>query len=78
MKIRIGNGVDIHKLEKGLPFVLGGIKIRSSLGIKGHSDGDVLLHSIVDSLLGSVALGDIGTYFPSNKKNGKIVLAVFF
>ena len=66
MKYRIGNGIDSHKLEKGLPLIIGGISIPFSKGSKGHSDGDVLFHAIVDAILGSLALGDIGKYFPSD------------
>ena len=68
MNFRIGNGVDIHQLVENSPFILGGVKIKSDFGIKGHSDGDIVIHSIVDSLLGALALGDIGTFYPSNKK----------
>ena len=68
MNIRIGHGIDIHQFEKNIPFILGGIPIHYSFGIKGHSDGDVLIHALVDALLGAVSLGDIGTYFPSNSK----------
>ena len=71
MDFRIGHGVDIHKLKKNIPLILGGVTIESSYGIVGHSDGDVLIHSIVDAILGSVSLGDIGTYFPSNKQKSK-------
>tara|TARA_B100000959_G_C14853137_1_gene570981 strand:+ start:63 stop:560 length:498 start_codon:yes stop_codon:yes gene_type:complete len=71
MNIRIGHGIDIHQLKKNIPFILGGIQIKSSIGIKGHSDGDVLLHALVDALLGSLSLGDIGTYFPSNSSKWK-------
>ena len=68
MDIRAGHGVDIHKLEKNIPFIIGGIKIDADVGIKGHSDGDVLIHAIVDALLGSLSLGDIGSFFPSTSK----------
>ena len=68
MNFRIGHGFDVHPLQKDCPFILGGILIKSTLGIKGHSDGDILMHAIVDALLGSLALGDIGTLFPSNQK----------
>ena len=66
MKIRIGHGVDIHKLAPNIPLILGGITIPSTMGSKGHSDGDVVIHSLVDAILGSLALGDIGTFFPSD------------
>ena len=66
MNIRIGHGVDFHQLKNGLPLILGGIKVQSSKGIVAHSDGDIVIHAIVDSILGALALGDIGTYFPSS------------
>ena len=64
--IRTGIGYDIHKLKEGLPLIIGGINIKSSLGSVGHSDGDALIHAIVDSLLGASGLGDIGNFFPSD------------
>ena len=66
MQYLIGNGVDVHQLEEGIPLVIGGVSIPSTKGSKGHSDGDVLFHAIVDAILGSLALGDIGIYFPSD------------
>ena len=66
MNMRIGHGVDFHQLKNGLPLILGGIKVQSSKGIIAHSDGDIVIHAIVDSILGALALGDIGTYFPSS------------
>ena len=71
MKIRIGNGVDVHKLETNIPLIIGGISIPFFKGSKGHSDGDVLFHSIVDAILGALSLGDIGTHFPSSDKRWK-------
>jgi len=65
---RIGIGYDVHKLELGEDFIIGGVKIFSDFGSVGHSDGDALIHAIVDALLGSSGLGDIGKYFPSNNK----------
>ena len=62
--MRIGFGSDIHKLEKGVPLIIGGVDIDSDLGSVGHSDGDALLHAVTDSVLGALALGDIGTHFP--------------
>ena len=70
-KLRIGFGYDIHKLVKGRPLFLGGIKIPYSKGLLAHSDGDVLLHAICDSLLGSAGLGDIGKHFPNTDKKYK-------
>ena len=71
MDFRVGYGIDVHKLKKNIPLIIGGIKIKSSYGIEGHSDGDVLIHAIVDSILGALSLGDIGTYFPSNNNKWK-------
>ena len=64
MSFRIGLGYDVHPFEEGRDLMLGGVKIESKKGLKGHSDADALLHSITDALLGSLALGDIGTHFP--------------
>lgn len=64
MTIRIGNGYDIHKLEKGRPLILGGVNIPHELGLLGHSDADALTHAIMDAMLGALSLGDIGHYFP--------------
>lgn len=61
---RVGFGYDVHKLVKGRNLVLGGVKIPHQLGLEGHSDADVLVHAIIDSLLGAGALGDIGHHFP--------------
>lgn len=63
---RAGLGYDIHRLKKGRPLVLGGVRIKSPAGLDGHSDADVLIHSIMDSLLGAAGLKDIGIYFPNN------------
>ena len=60
---RIGFGNDIHRLEKGLPLVLGGIRIESDYGAVGHSDADALAHAVTDAILGALALGDIGSHF---------------
>lgn len=62
--IRIGHGYDVHQLVEGRDLILGGVKIPHTLGLLGHSDADVLLHAISDSLLGALALGDIGKHFP--------------
>lgn len=62
--LRIGNGYDIHRLVGDRPLILGGITIPHHLGLDGHSDADVLTHSIMDALLGALSLGDIGHYFP--------------
>lgn len=66
MKIRIGQGIDFHRLEKDLNLWLGGVKIPSDKGCVAHSDGDVLLHAICDALLGAAGLRDIGYYFPDS------------
>ena len=66
MDIRVGNGYDTHPLIKGEKLILGGINIPHNKGIKGHSDGDALIHSIIDSLLGAISKRDIGYHFPSS------------
>ena len=65
-KFRIGNGYDIHRLIEGRELIIGGVKLShpKNLGLDGHSDADVLSHSIMDALLGALSLGDIGKYFP--------------
>ena len=64
-KFRIGNGYDIHRLVAGRKLIIGGVVLEhpDNLGLDGHSDADVLIHSVMDSLLGALALGDIGKYF---------------
>lgn len=62
--MRIGYGYDSHRFEEGRPLMLGGVHIPGSPGLKGHSDADVLLHAVIDALLGAAALGDIGSHFP--------------
>lgn len=66
MDYRIGQGFDLHRLEENRKLILGGIEIDHEKGLLGHSDADVLAHSITDALLGALALGDIGTHFPDN------------
>ncbi len=66
--MRIGHGYDVHKLTEGRRLILGGVNIPYEKGLLGHSDADVLLHAISDSLLGAAALGDIGKHFPDNAK----------
>lgn len=61
---RIGQGYDIHRLLPGKPMMIGGVRIDSPVGSEAHSDGDVLLHSLIDALLGACGLGDIGDHFP--------------
>ncbi len=62
--MRIGQGFDVHALVVGRPLIIGGVEISYTLGLLGHSDADVLLHAIIDALLGAAALGDIGRHFP--------------
>ncbi len=62
--MRIGHGYDVHRLTEGRDLILGGVKIPYSLGLDGHSDADVLLHAVMDALLGAAALRDIGYHFP--------------
>jgi 2-C-methyl-D-erythritol 2,4-cyclodiphosphate synthase len=62
--MRIGNGYDVHKLAEGRDLILGGVKIPYEKGLLGHSDADVLIHAVMDALLGAAALGDIGKHFP--------------
>ncbi len=62
--MRIGTGYDVHRLTEGRELILGGVTIPYEKGLLGHSDADVLLHAIMDALLGAAALGDIGTHFP--------------
>ena len=64
MKIRVGQGFDVHALVPGRALVLGGVEIASARGLLGHSDADVLLHAITDAILGAAAMGDIGQLFP--------------
>ena len=64
--MRVGTGLDAHRLVPGRPLVLGGVSIPHEAGLAGHSDGDTAVHAIIDALLGAAALGDIGTHFPSN------------
>lgn len=66
MDVRIGQGIDVHRLVKNESLIIGGVKIPFEKGSLGHSDGDVLFHAVTDAVLGSLALGDIGTHFPSD------------
>ena len=61
--MRVGMGYDVHKLVEGRPLILGGVEIPHTLGLLGHSDADVLVHAIMDALLGAATLGDIGKHF---------------
>ncbi|MCX6091163.1 MAG: 2-C-methyl-D-erythritol 2,4-cyclodiphosphate synthase [Candidatus Atribacteria bacterium] len=69
MACKVGVGYDIHSLVGGIPLVLGGVSIPFEKGLSGHSDGDVLCHAIMDSLLGAAALPDIGYWFPTNDES---------
>jgi 2-C-methyl-D-erythritol 2,4-cyclodiphosphate synthase len=64
--VRIGIGYDVHRLVRGRPLILGGVKIDSEWGLEGHSDADALLHAIGDAMLGALALGDLGHHFPDS------------
>lgn len=66
MNIKIGTGYDVHVFADGRKLILGGVEIPGARGLKGHSDADVLLHSITDAILGAASLGDIGSHFPDN------------
>ena len=76
--VRSGIGYDVHQLKSGLELYIGGIKVESDYGSLGHSDGDALIHSVVDSLLGAAGLGDIGKYFPSNQEKWSGVKSEIF
>ncbi len=69
--MRIGHGYDVHRLVKGRKLILGGVNVNHDLGLLGHSDADVLVHAIIDSLLGAAALGDIGVLFPDTDEKYK-------
>ncbi len=69
--MRVGMGYDVHKLVEGRKLIIGGVDIPYELGLLGHSDADVLLHAIMDSLLGAAALGDIGKHFPDTDERYK-------
>ena len=74
--MRIGMGYDVHKLVEGRDLIIGGVKIPHTLGLLGHSDADVLLHAIMDALLGAAALGDIGKHFPDTDPQYKGISSV--
>ena len=73
LQLRIGNGYDIHRLVVGRKLIIGGVVLKhpGNLGLDGHSDADVLIHSIMDALLGALSLGDIGKYFPPSDEKWK-------
>jgi 2-C-methyl-D-erythritol 2,4-cyclodiphosphate synthase len=66
--VRIGHGYDSHRFEEGRRLFLGGVEIPDHIGLKGHSDADVLIHAIIDSLFGAASLGNIGSHFPDTDK----------
>lgn len=74
--MRIGQAVDIHPLVKNRDLILGGVKIEHDLGLYGHSDADVLLHAIAESILGALALGDLGKHFPDTDPKYKGISSV--
>lgn len=69
--IRVGIGYDVHKLTENRKLILGGVEIKYEKGLDGHSDADVLIHAVMDALLGAAALGDIGKHFPDSDKEYK-------
>ena len=81
--LRIGHGFDIHPFQSGRPLLLGGVEIPSEFGLAGHSDADVLLHALTDAVLGALAWGDIGQWFPNtdekylNIERSKLFAAVW-
>lgn len=75
---KIGNSIDIHPLTKGAPLFIGGVKIESEKGCLSHSDGDALLHSIAESIIGALGKGDLGTLFPDNTEEFKGVSSTIF
>ena len=78
MKLRVGMGFDVHPLEEGRDFFLGGIKLQSTKGAVGHSDADVLIHAICDALLGAANLRDIGFHFSNKDERWKGMDSKFF
>ena len=74
--MRIGHGYDVHRFAEGRELVLGGVEIPYAKGLLGHSDADVLLHAVMDALLGAAALGDIGKHFPDTDKKYKDIESV--
>ncbi len=69
--MRVGIGFDAHRFSFGCPLFLAGVKLPFSLGLAGHSDADVVIHALIDAMLGSVAAGDIGTHFPDSDERYK-------
>ena len=75
--MRIGNGYDVHKLTEGRKLILGGVEIPYEKGLLGHSDADVLVHAIMDAILGALAKGDIGKLFPDTSAEFKNISSIF-
>ena len=69
--MRVGHGYDVHRLVQGRKLILGGVPINSPVGLLGHSDADVLVHAVMDALLGAAAMGDIGQHFPDTDPHFK-------
>ena len=70
-QLRVGLGNDVHRLVSGRSLILGGVEIDSDMGLDGHSDADVLLHALIDAMLGAAGLGDIGEWFPNTDSKWK-------
>ncbi len=75
--LKVGIGYDVHRLVENRPLILGGVNIPFNKGLDGHSDADVVVHAMSDALLGSVALGDIGYYFPDTDQKNKDLNSLF-
>ena len=75
-RLRVGNGYDVHALVKGRKLILGGVEIEHSKGLLGHSDADVLIHAIMDAIIGALSLGDIGKLFPDNDPKYKGISSI--
>ena len=73
---RVGNGYDVHRLEEGIPLIIGGVEIPFEKGLQGHSDADVLVHAIMDALLGASSMPDIGVLFPDNDERYKGISSI--
>lgn len=74
--MRVGTGYDVHRLTENRKLILGGVEIPYEKGLLGHSDADVLVHAIMDAILGAAALGDIGKHFPDNDQNYKDISSI--
>ena len=74
--MRVGIGWDVHKLVKGRKLIIGGVRIPFAKGLLGHSDADVLVHAIMDALLGAASMGDIGRHFPPTEKKYKDISSI--